>query len=255
MIRVVKRTFDVLEYLAKDPEANSRLMEIASAADLNASTCVRILKTLTNLGYVGKGTQRGRYSLGLRAYSMAFNGPLHRNLVAVSRPILSRLAEKLNETVVLTTLYQGRRAVLYEVEANKKQQQFRNGIILDYDNPLCTASGRLMLAHLPHDELENIIEEIENLESHWPGVKTEAELNGALQKIRNNGWASIKNESEIVGMAVPLKKDGILIAALGTYMYSVRFSKDREIHILQEIQLAAELLEKALSGDHPGSIH
>lgn len=250
MIQVVKRAFDVLEFIARDPDGNNRLTDIAAAAGLNASTCVRILKTLTRLGYVGRHSEKGGYSLGPRAYSIAASGPFRKNLVLAGRDLMADLAERISEAVILVSIYHEKRIVLYEVEADRQiVAQNEADFHYDNENPLRTATGRLLLSFLSPEDNERIIKSIKNYEDLWPAVKNRKELEAAMQEIRENDRAIRVGESEIVGIAVPVRENGEVTASLGVYLPDFRFNKERETEILKEMETTVEKIEMVLSGN------
>jgi IclR family transcriptional regulator, KDG regulon repressor len=249
MIQVVKRAFDVLEFLALDPDGNNRLTDVAAATELNASTCVRILKTLTTLGYVGRHSEKGGYSLGPRAYSIASQGPYRKNLVLAGRDLMTELAGSIKESVLMASLYHGKRTVLYEVEADRKiKAQTEADYMYDNENPLRTATGRLLLSHLSLDDCDRIISDIKNYANFWPVIRKRGQLGEALREIHDQDFAVRKGESEVVGLAVPIKENGIVTASLGVYLPAFRFTKAREEKILQEMRVTVEKIEKVLAG-------
>jgi DNA-binding IclR family transcriptional regulator len=249
MIQVVKRAFDVLEFIARDPDGNNRLTDIASAAELNASTCVRILKTLTRLGYVGRHSEKGGYSLGPRAYSIAASGPFRKNLVLAGRDYMADLAEKISESVILVSIYHEKRIVLYEVEADRQiVAQNEADYHYDNENPLRTATGRLLLSFLSSDEIESIIKNIKNFDELWPTVTNRKELEAAMKEVRENDRVIRAGESEIVGIAVPVRENDEVTASLGVYLPDFRFNKEREAEILDEMRVTVKKIEEVLSG-------
>ena len=245
MIQVVDRTFAVLEYIAKDPDGKNRLSDIAAATELNASTCARILKALTNLGYVIKNESRGGYSLGPKSYSLASKGVKGKNIVLAGKIFLAELAEKINESILLATLLHGKRTVLYEITA-KRQIQAQNEAMRDTENPIKTATGRLMLAHLSESDRNRIIGDMKNFSSAWPMVKTKADLTKALDEICKQGYAIRDKESEVVGIAVPIRDNEVISASLGIYLPAFRFNKKRETELIQEMISTAKKIEKVL---------
>ena len=62
MIQVINRAFDILEYIAKDPDKPKALGEIASDLDLNAGTCANIIKTMVARKYLEKIDKQKGYS-------------------------------------------------------------------------------------------------------------------------------------------------------------------------------------------------
>lgn len=254
MIQVVERTFAVLEYLARDPQGRNRLSDIAEGAGLNASTCARILKTLGRLGYVAKYAEGGGYSLGSKAYSLVDRSSYRYDLVLAGRLFMTQFVRKLNESILLATLYHGNRIVLYEIEAEHLIKAHREAAN-DCDHPLRTATGRLMLAHLPEAERDRLVADARGWGKFWPRIESKAQLVEALEEIRQQGWAKTRNESDVVGVAVPLREGGVVTAALGVYLPAFRFTPEREEAILREIRTTARKIEKALSGAEKKASH
>ena len=52
MIQVIHRALDIVEFIARDPDKEFGLGEIAESLELNKGTCANIIKTLVNRGYL-----------------------------------------------------------------------------------------------------------------------------------------------------------------------------------------------------------
>ena len=64
MIQVVNRALNILEIIAKNPDRELGLTEIADSVELNHGTCANILKTLVLRGYVEQAGAKKGYKLG-----------------------------------------------------------------------------------------------------------------------------------------------------------------------------------------------
>ena len=104
MIQVIHRSFNIIEFVARDPDRPKLLSEIAIGLNLKPGTCANIVKTLTTRGYLEKlGSQKG-YLLGKQFYTLAGNTGYWRDLVAASNAEMEKLSTLLMQMLRLLTV-------------------------------------------------------------------------------------------------------------------------------------------------------
>src|SRR3989339_308456 len=212
MIQVIKKAFNILELLSRQPEEPIRLCHIAEKTSLNQPTCARILQSLVECGYAEKVSPRTGYILGPMAYALPARGPYRKDMVTAAETAMTNLAQSIKETVILVVLYQGRRLVLKTI-ASDQAVRVKSYINYQYDNPLCSATGRTLLAYLPEEELKKIVGKEVNLQEVYPGIKTFTHLVETLKQIRNAGYTVRKTDNGIIGLGCPISEHGKVSAA------------------------------------------
>ena len=236
MIQSIHRALAVLELLAEGPERAVPLSEIARRLGLNLSTCANIMRTMLDLGYVEQARKKAGYCLGPAAYHLTRNGPYRKDLMQVALPLVAELAADVGETVLLAALTGGRRSILCQVDGNevfRVSQQF-----LLRQDVYQTATGRLLLAHMPEGDLKAFLA-ANGLPSRdlWAEASTARKLHAELARLRDEGRAI--TVSDPVGVAFPIREDARVVAALGLFLPGARFTGDHRERILGQMAEAA----------------
>jgi IclR family KDG regulon transcriptional repressor len=238
MIQVLHRALDVLALLGRAPDQPVGLGEIARATGLNAATCARILRTLANEGYVEQEGRRQGYRLGPMAYALTARGPYRKDLVTCAEPAVRRLAETTGETALVAIIHRHIRYTLCHI-GGAQDVQVRMDAVLSSD-VYPTATGRLLLAHLPPAELEAFVS-ARGLPgaADWPEAQTRPGLLSALAKLRTSDTVLANTQREVIGLARPIRAGVRVVAALGLYLPASRFSGSHKATILREMKTAA----------------
>ena len=208
----VEKSFVVLEYLAASGKPAS-LQEVTDAVKLPKPTAYRLLQTLHALGYVTRSAGSRSYLVGPRTARLASCDP-QSGLKAMTRPLLRRLHEELNETVNLGTL--SGTQVLY-LDYLETTQSLRFIVSPGQSDPwFCTALGRAAAAQLSDMALDRLLAET-RLQVLTPRtVGNRAELRRRIRKIREAGYAEEMEESVqgVCCLAVSLAPLGFTAAAI-----------------------------------------
>lgn len=241
MISVINKAMDIVELLALQSDRPVVLGDIARALGLNLATCANIIKTLVHRGMVEQVAPRKGYVLGPAVHYLARSGPYRRDLALPAEPAVVRLARELRETAMLVTLRGGQRFVLCESQG---QQELRVNWQVAADDVFRTATGRLLAAHLPEDELQTLLERVGMPEEGWAEVRTAAQLAAALDTIRQEGCVLLYR-GEVTAVAYPVRQEGRVVAALGIYMPQFRFAP-RAQSVLTAVARTASEIESAI---------
>jgi len=142
----LKRALGIIEVLSRAP-GGLPLQAIADSLEMPKSGAHRLLKKLSDLGWVRKDEEEGRHYLTLHLASLALRHLSDAGLADVAQPILDRLANESGEMVRLGAIDADR---LFWVA---KAQGARSGLRYDPDmgsrvKLACTATGIAWLAAL-----------------------------------------------------------------------------------------------------------
>jgi len=153
-VPALEKGLDLLEALAARPGDRAQA-ELARDLGRSASEIFRMLNCLERRGYIVKDPASGRYRLTLRLYELAHtHTPVDQLLHAAEGPMRD-LARRIHESVHLSVLSDGKLLVLSQMES---QNRTRVSVEIGGRFPaVLTASGRILLAHLPQEELRGFL--------------------------------------------------------------------------------------------------
>lgn len=243
MIQVINRALEILEYVAKQAGEPASLSEIAEAAGIHQTTCANIIKTLTDKNYLEHLGRKKGYRLGAGAYQLTGNLAYNQNLILAAKPIMEALTAKLNESSLLGILRNNKR-FLVQVVTSDQDLQVRTRSESDI---YPTATGRLLMAFLPAKELDNLIQILGLPQPHiWPDIHSKEDLLSALQDIRKKELAVTLSAKHLVGLAVPIRKNNLVIASLSIFLPESRFTSTHKQIILHELRSAAQQIHERM---------
>src|SRR5271156_5894272 len=151
-VQVLDRAINILEFIGKQSTGEAGLPELSAAMKLHKTTTRRIAHVLESRGLLRRGLDSNRYRLGLRLYDLGCQALDHVNIRDEARPLMTRVAFDVGETVHLALL--DRAEVLY-IERIEAQRSLTMGSKLGARNPVyCTSLGKAILANLPESEVD-----------------------------------------------------------------------------------------------------
>ncbi len=243
MIQVLNRAFDIVEYIAADRSQPHTITAIAGALHLNQATCANIIKTLVIRGYLEQVSKKEGYQLGAMAYHLTDNYSLKQVLVEAAAEPMEQLAQDLNEGTILAILKGNKRLILLDEKSTHELQVINKTEKEAY----ATSTGRLLLAFIPENKLEQYIKKYGLPEQPtWPEVQNEKDLLIELAQIRKHRLAQQTAKSSIMGLAVPIMKDDQVIASMGIYLPLDRFVREKKNEIVQELDKTAHRINNRL---------
>lgn len=179
---------DVLEAL--DELESAGVTQLADHIDRPPSVVTNHLKTLLQLEYVVQdGTE---YQLGLRFLDLGERARHRTALYENAHPQVEELAEESGELITLLVEEHGR-GVYLDVAAGSKHISYpaTSG---NRTNLHCSAVGKAVLAHLPDERIEQIIDR-HGLPAQSPNTITDPEtLLDQLEEVRDEGLAYDREE-------------------------------------------------------------
>lgn len=229
MIKVIDKAFNIVEHLASDPYKVFSLADIADEFGMDHGTCANILKTMALRGYVQKSGPRQGYKLGYKFYDLSGVPVSNDELTALAQPFVNELAEKINESVILSSIKNDKRVVLFHTVP---QQEIVVKTNIE-KNIYATNTGRVILAHYSPEKLSRIIGRIGlPAKEDWPEVFTSGRLDSQminrLTEIRLAGY-EIYRSKNIEGVAAPLFRDGKVVGSIGVYLPLFRMKDEKFI--------------------------
>lgn len=244
MIVSVNKALSILLVLS-DYMGSVPLKTIAERTELNKGTCVRLLDTLIESGFVIK-QDYGKYSLGPNAFYIGRHGNFRQNLINACKPHVIALNEKYGDTVLVSIIENYKRYVLYYVEGEIKVYGADNlGGTMLRNGAWQSAAGRVIISEYRRDDLLDFIRHV-GLPDKWLGggnVTGIEELEKRLKAIRIAGHCVIDTiDGKSTGIAVPIRDAVSCSAALGFTYRINKYSKHECEEIIDDLkQVAAEI--------------
>jgi IclR family transcriptional regulator, acetate operon repressor len=199
-VQTVDRALHLLDLLAA-AGGTSTISGLATTAGLSLPTTHRMLKCLVESGYLRQSTDR-RYALAPRLIRLG-EAALQR-IGRESRPHLQHVARTTGATASLAMLTGDTVTQVHEVLPHRTVLTSA-GSGQDVA-PHCAAAGKVLLAHLPTQKAQQVLER-GPLPKRTPLTRTDpADLLNHLDAVRKAGYAVDDEESEIGmrGFAVPI---------------------------------------------------
>jgi DNA-binding IclR family transcriptional regulator len=193
-VPALDKGLDVFEVLAASNTALS-LTELAAELGQTPSAVFRILNRLEGRSYVVRDAVSGRYSLSLKLFELAHTHSPVEHIITISGKPMRELARSVRESAHLSVLSHSRLVVLLDI-GSPLRVRFAHEIGAQF-SPVLTNSGRLLLAYLPTEDLENHLK-IDPDYKHLAPAKRQT-FHDELKKIRRNGYA-ISNSQDWAGM-------------------------------------------------------
>jgi IclR family pca regulon transcriptional regulator len=190
------------------------ISQLSIKTGLSRAAVRRCLYTLTKLGFAG-AEDGSRYSLRPRMLTLSHTYTTSNTLSTAAQPILERMSAALHESFSVATLDGEDIVYIARTQVNRVM-----AVDLHIGSRLpayCTSMGRILLAYLPAEQLEQYLAKV-NLVPHTTRTITSVEkLRLALRNIRRNGYAICDQEYEVGlrSIAVPVySSTGRVVATL-----------------------------------------
>ncbi|NLV17590.1 MAG: IclR family transcriptional regulator [Syntrophomonadaceae bacterium] len=224
-VQSIDRVLSIIEALA-DHGAPMHLGDLAEQVDLKPSTVHRLLNTLLVRGFVEQD-EDSRYKLSMKLYYIGNRATYAADIKTMAAPFMRELLEKVNETVNLAILDRGEVVYIDQLESNNIVVVKMFARVGNRGPAHCTGSGKVLLAHLPPDELTRYLAET-RLERFTRDTITDPEMLGKeLARVAREGYALDLGErdEEVRCVATPIMNhEGQAVAALSVSGPSMRMT-------------------------------
>lgn len=238
----------VLRILLRMGERESwGLNELARALDLPRASTHRLLGLCRPLNFVTQD-EDGQYRAGLELYRLAGMLSAQMPINRVAAPILGAVRDAVEETTMLTLLAREDLRMFFSLTASPPHPM-RYTIETNQLQPLSWgATGRVLLAHLSAEEIEEVIARREP--STLDGREMdERELRNSLAEIREKNYAITVSQRtpDAVGIAVPFfNSDGDVKGNIAITVPDFRFKPEREAELVSKLRSAVRDLTRGM---------
>ena len=225
-----------------DSRKPQTIANISQKTGIPRAAVRRCLHTLRELGYVD--AELNNFSLRPKVLTLGYSYLSSTPLTVSAQPYLNDISRTLNESSSMAVLEDGE--VLYVARASTTRVM---SVALNTGSRLpayCTSLGRVMLAHLPPDELERYLARTKLRAMTENTVVNQKRLREILADVRRDGYAINDEELELGlrSIAVPVRgASGQVLAALNVGAQAARVSvKQLEKEVLPVLLRGAQEL-------------
>ena len=251
-VQSLARAFTIMEEIARNRDGIG-LAELSKRVGLHNSTTFHLVKTMVSLGYIRQMKDSKRYRIGRPLFALAASALDEVEMVSLATPVLEELSRETGESGHFA-VRQGDAVVVLARTGGKGAFQ-----LIDRAGALrpahCTALGKIMLAALTPEHLEQFIARAD-LQAHTPKSITSAELlRREIAEVRRSGIAFDDGEfdSEVRCAALPVRDfSGQVIGAIGISGPVWRLSIEALQKRARRVRTAADSL--SLEFGYPGGI-
>jgi len=241
-VQAVERALSILAMFLDKEELN--IEEVCRELKLSESTVRRLLGALEQFSLVEK-TEKKKYALGYKAFTLGMRYISRQEIVTIARPVMKRIWEECQESVYLSVISNYKRVALDIIIG---QHALAHVPAIGRPVPLhCGASSKVLLAYADQKTQKMAFQELTAFTSK---TITDPEiLKAELNKIRKQGYAVSFSEMHegVMSMATPVFDfRGEIRASLGVGMPISRYSEELGEKIARLLVAEAKKLSEML---------
>lgn len=217
--------------------------ELARAIVVSSATVYRYIALLRDVGLVDDDGY-GNYRLSMRTTRLAAAAEAGRStLEAIALPVMTRIRDEINETVLFARRVGDSAITIERVET---QQPIQLRFDVGQRTPLYRgAMARVLLAALPREERDAY------LAATFPGGRPEELSDEALAVLARDGYAENFGEIDegIWGTGAAIRMNGVTVAALGVAAPLYRLDERARARIIEVVRAGADEVSALATSD------
>jgi IclR family transcriptional regulator, pca regulon regulatory protein len=219
------------------------ISQVSAKTGFSRAAVRRCLYTLAKLGFAGSDDNRHFY-LRPRVLALGHSYISSMPLATAAQPILEHFSRLMHESCSIATL--DGLDIVYVARANVTRIMAIDLGVGSRLPAFCTSMGRVLLAHLPPDELESFLARIPFTRYTERTIVTVDKLRPVLRLVLRNGYSIVDQELELGlrSMAVPIQNpSGKVVAAVNVGAHAQRVpNQDMLNKFLPHLRAAAQEL-------------
>jgi IclR family transcriptional regulator, pca regulon regulatory protein len=219
------------------------ISQVSAKTGFSRAAVRRCLYTLAKLGFAGSDDNRHFY-LRPRVLALGHSYISSMPLATAAQPILEHFSRLMHESCSIATL--DGLDIVYVARANVTRIMAIDLGVGSRLPAFCTSMGRVLLAHLPPDELESFLARIPFTRYTERTIVTVDKLRPVLRLVLRNGYSIVDQELELGlrSMAVPIQNpSGEVVAAVNVGAHAQRVSNQDMLNkFLPHLRAAAQEL-------------
>ena len=254
---VVEKVRSVLECYIREGAFSLGFAALLQGSGMSRASLHRTLSEMTENGFLMQPTQREEYRLGPFLRSAAALASAVTSVVDVARPHMERLRDDCRETVVLAELHGA--YVVPVARADGLHEMRMNQEVGKRYPAHAGATGKVLLANLPPEELEDLFESAELKQLTDSTVTDRSKLESDLRRIAESvvGVSHGERVPDAVAISAPVfDAGGRAVAALTISGVASRYEDARLDQDSSAVRDAAEAISADLGWDpaHPAPV-
>ena len=196
--RVLEKSIDLL-YSFESHRPEQSLFQLSRNLGFPPSTARRLLKVMMSRRLIQQDAATNLYRLGPGLFYLASVAREGLEIRKIALPFMERLRDLTGENAVLHELRDGKRVCIEKVES---KEVLRDSLRVGDQFPAhAGASGKVLLAYLPPDELRNYLKSRHGLKALTPRTITDPKkLAADLVRTRRQGFAYSCGERVMDGL-------------------------------------------------------
>ena len=191
LIPNIARALSILEYLAKE-KSEASVAEIADDFQYPKNSVYRIIKSLEHHGYVEEFQRK--YHATPRLLYLGYAGMRNKGIIENSLDVMHALRDEVNETIMIGTLL-GNQIVIIEQLPSFQYVKFTTEIGKRVTIH-ASAPGKAILAFLPPEEQEKILDQIKFTRYTDHTIPSKNAMLQELDTVRELGYAIDDGEED-----------------------------------------------------------
>jgi IclR family KDG regulon transcriptional repressor len=244
LVQTIERVSLILDILGQNPQGIS-IRNLSSQVNLPKGTIHRLLSSLSYLGFVRQDPKTRNYLLGFKLVELGNILLGQLDLRKEAESFLKKLAERVKETVHMVVLDRNEIVYIDKIEGDQTSG-LRMASRIGFRNPAySSAVGKVLIAHLPNEELNKFFKEKRLLSRTENTITDITQLKNHLRMVRKQGYAvdDEENEKGIRCVGAPIYNGaGNVIAAISISGPAFRVTRK----MIQE-SFKKEVMETALN--------
>ncbi len=244
-VRTIKRAVAILRCLSTN-KIEAGVTDISGQVELHKSTVSRLLSALQHEHLVEQNPSNGKYRLGIGLLSLASSAWQNNDLRQITQPFLVNLNKLTGETTNIA-VFNGEECINISREISPQPIRYVGWV--GRRTPIhCTATGKVVLAHLPVEIYETLLpHELKSFTEHT--ITNRLDLIKSLAQIRKQGFAFALQEFEdgLNTIAAPIyDHSGRVLAAISISGPAYRMESDKIATYIPPLKKAAAGISKQL---------
>ncbi len=228
-------------------EEEMGVTELSKKMGLHKNNVFRILATLEFRGYIEQNPRTEGYRLGPKIFELGLIFKYQMGLIKHARPVMKRLRDRFNETVYLGVLRD-----VYAIYIDNVETTHTVRVVSRVGTQIpsyATAIGKVQLAYLPPDELEELFKD-KRLKQYTPNTITDVDaLFAHLEEVARRGYATDNEEfqEDVRCVGAPIRDyTRYVVAALSISAPSFRMPDEKVEEMAEAVKEAALEVSKSL---------
>jgi DNA-binding IclR family transcriptional regulator len=228
MLTTLLKAGQILSLFDRD-HVEWRISDVASKLKIPKSSAHELMSSLTHIGLLSQ-TDEGRYRLGWKLVQLSETLLMTTELRSVAQPVMEEIMQVYQETLHLAILEKGQVVYLNKLEGRQAVRVELTGLGVHL-YPHCSGVGKVLLAHLPWNCVEAIIEEHGLPRFTEQTITDSNKLKEELAIIHERGYGFDLGEviPDLRCIAAPIRNyTGKVIAAISMSVPAYRFERSQK---------------------------